>query len=62
MKALTKEKKEKKNLLTNLELVNMNNASMLQYEELRKKTIEVEREKLMEEKKEYRRILQHLQA
>ncbi len=53
MKALTKEKKEKKNLLTNLELVNMNNASMLQYEELRKKTIEVEREKLMEEKKEY---------
>ncbi len=57
MKALTKEKKEKKNLLTNLELVNMNNASMLQYEELRKKTIEVEKEKLMEEKKEYRRIL-----
>jgi hypothetical protein len=29
-------------------LVNMNNASMLQYEELRKKTIEVEKEKLME--------------
>jgi hypothetical protein len=40
----------------------MNNASMLQYEKLRKKTIEVEREKLMEEMKEYRRILQHLQA
>jgi hypothetical protein len=38
VKALTKEKKEKENVLTNLELVNLNNASMLEFEELRKKT------------------------
>jgi hypothetical protein len=38
VKALTKEKKEKDNVLTNLELVNMKNASMLQSEELKRKT------------------------
>jgi DNA uptake protein ComE-like DNA-binding protein len=36
VKALTKEKKE--NVLTNLELVNLNNASLLEFEELKKKT------------------------
>ncbi len=62
VKALTEEKKEKDNVLTNLELVNMKNASLLQYEELERKTIKLKREKLMEEKKEYQRNPQHLQA
>ncbi len=62
VKALTKEKKEKENVLTNLELVNLNNASMLEFEELRKKTTQAKRKKLMEEKKGYQRNLQHLQA
>ncbi len=30
MKALTKEKKEKENIMTNLELINLKNVSMLQ--------------------------------
>jgi hypothetical protein len=50
VKALTKEKKEKEDILTNLELVNLKNASLLQSEKLKRKTIEIEREKLMEEK------------
>ncbi len=50
VKALTKEKKEKENVLLDLELINLNNVFLLQFEELRKKTIEVEREKLMEDK------------
>jgi hypothetical protein len=44
VKALTKEKKEKENVLTYLELVNMNNASPLQSKKLKIKTTEVERE------------------
>jgi hypothetical protein len=52
VKALTKEK-EKENVLIDLELMNLKNAFLLHYEELRRKTIEVEREKLMEDKKEY---------
>ncbi len=44
MKALIKEKKEKKNVLTNLELINLNNLFLLQSKELRIKTLEVERE------------------
>jgi hypothetical protein len=36
LKALTKEK-EKENVLTNLELVNLKNVSLLQSKELRKK-------------------------
>jgi len=35
VKTLTKEKKEKENVMTNLELINMHNVSMLQFEELR---------------------------
>jgi len=50
VKALTKEKKEKEDILTNLELVNLKNASLPQSEKLKRKTIEIEREKLMEEK------------
>ncbi len=34
MKALTKEKKEKENVLIDLELINLKNVSLLQFEEL----------------------------
>jgi hypothetical protein len=54
--------KEKENVLINLELMNMNNASLLNYEEFRRRTIEVEKKKLVEENKEYKRNLQQLQA
>ncbi len=37
VKTLIKEKKEKENVLTNLELVNLKNVSLLQFEELRKR-------------------------
>ncbi len=43
MKALTKKKKEKENVLIDLELINMKNVSLLQFEELRRKTTKVER-------------------
>jgi hypothetical protein len=59
MKALTKEKKEKEKVITNLELINLKNVSLLQFDELRRKTIEVEREKLMEDKTKYQINLQH---
>ncbi len=54
MKALTKEKKEI--FLTNLELINLKNVYLLQFEKLGRKTIEEERKKLMEDK-EYQRNL-----
>ncbi len=38
VKTLTKEKKEKENVLIDLELVNLKNASLLNSEELRRKT------------------------
>ncbi len=47
--------------MTYLELVNMKNVFLLQYKELRRKTIEAKKEKLLEEK-EYQINLQHLQA
>jgi hypothetical protein len=56
VKALTKEKKEKDNVLTDLELINLKHVSMLQFEELKRKTTEVERDHLMEDK-EYQRIM-----
>jgi hypothetical protein len=37
VRALTKEKKEKENVLTNLELINLKNVSLLEFEELRRK-------------------------
>ncbi len=43
MKALTKEKKEKENVLINLELINLKNVFLLQFEEFKRKTLEVER-------------------
>jgi hypothetical protein len=56
VKALIK-KKENENVLTNLELINMKNVSLLQFEELKRKTTKVEKGKLMENKKKYQRIL-----
>jgi hypothetical protein len=53
VKTLTKEKKEKENVLTNLELVNLNNAFVLNSKKLRRKTMEAKKTKLVEEKKEY---------
>jgi hypothetical protein len=52
MKALIKEKKENENVLTNLELVNLKNVFLLQYKKLKRKTTKVEKEKLLDEKKE----------
>jgi len=43
VKTLIKEKKEKENVLTNLELINQKNVSLLQSKKLKRKTIEVER-------------------
>jgi hypothetical protein len=50
VKALTKEKKEKENVLIDFELVNLKNACILNFKELRRKTIAAEKEKLVEEK------------
>jgi hypothetical protein len=51
VKALTKEKKKKDNVLIDLELINVKNVSLLQSKELRRKMTKVEKEKLMEDKK-----------
>jgi hypothetical protein len=53
VKTLTKENKEKENVLIDLEFMNMKNVYVLQFEELRRKITELEKEKLVEEKKEY---------
>jgi len=50
VKALTKQKKEKENVLTNLELINLKNVFLLQSEELRIKTTKVEKKNSMEDK------------
>jgi hypothetical protein len=44
------ENKEKENVFTYLELVNLNNVFLLQSKELRRKTTKVEKEKFLEEK------------
>ncbi len=59
VEALTKEKKEKENVLINSKLVNLKSASLLNYEEIRKV---VEVEKVVEANKAYQRNLQQLQA
>jgi len=61
VKALIKEKKEKENVLTYLELINLKKVSLLQSKELRIKTLEAKKEQLMEDH-EYQKTLQHLQA
>ncbi len=60
VKTLTKEKEE--NVLTNLELVNLNNVFMLQSEELRRKATKAKKTKLLEETKEYQKYVEHLQT
>jgi hypothetical protein len=62
VEALAKEKKEKDNVLTSLELVNLKNASMLNSKKLRRRTTKVEKKKLVEENKEYQRNLKQLHA
>jgi len=57
VKTLIKEKKEKENVLTYLELVNLKNVSLLEFEELRRKITKAEKEKLLQEK-EYKMNLQ----
>jgi hypothetical protein len=53
VKALIKEKKEKENIKPDLELVNLKNVSLLQYEKLKRKIIEAKKEKLLEERNDY---------
>ncbi len=50
MKTLIIKKKENENVLTDLELINLKNVSLLQFEELKRKTTKVEKKKLMEDK------------
>jgi len=50
VKTLTIKKKENENVLTDLELINLKNVSLLQFEELKRKTTKVEKKKLMEVK------------
>ncbi len=50
MKALTKEKKEKENVLIDWKLISLKNVFLLWFKKIRRKTIKVEREKLMEDK------------
>ncbi len=44
MKASIKEKEEKENVLTYLELINLKKVSLLQSKELRRKTLEAKKE------------------
>ncbi len=60
MEATTKEKKEKENVLTYLQMVNLRSVSLLKFEEFKRSTIEVEKEKLAEANKEYQKNLQQL--
>jgi hypothetical protein len=50
VKALTKKKKEKDNVLTNLEMINLKNVSLLLSNELKRKIAEAKKEQLMEDK------------
>jgi len=43
VKVLTKENKEKENVLTDLELINLKNVSLLQFKELKIKIVEVQK-------------------
>ncbi len=58
VQALTKEKKENENVSIHLELINFKSASMLNYEKIRRRTIEAEiKKKLVEKNKEHQRNL-----
>jgi hypothetical protein len=58
---LIKEKKDKENILIDLELINLKSVFLLDFEEI-KTTTRAEIEKLMENNKEHQRNLQQLQA
>jgi hypothetical protein len=49
----TQEKKEKENVLIDMELINLNNVSMFNYEEIKRKTIEADIEKMAKKNKEH---------
>jgi hypothetical protein len=53
VKTLTKKKNENENALKDLESINLKNVSLLKFEEFKRKTKKVEKEKLMEDKKKY---------
>jgi hypothetical protein len=57
VEALTKEKKKKENVLTYLELINLKNVSLLNFEKLRRKIAKAEIWKLVEANKEHQRNL-----
>jgi hypothetical protein len=57
VETLTKEKKEKENALTDLELMNLKNVFLLNFEKLRRRRAMIEKEKLVEENKEYKKNL-----
>ncbi len=61
VEALTKEKKEKENVLTDSKLVNLKSVFYLILKN-KKRVIQVEKEKLVEANKTYQRNLQQLQA
>jgi hypothetical protein len=56
VKPLIKEKEETDNVLTDLELINLKNVSLLQSKEFRKKTTKVETKLFMDDK-EYHKTL-----
>ncbi len=57
VKAMIKENKGKENVMTNLELINLNNASLLQSKELKRKTTEAEIEQFTKDKTESQKRL-----
>jgi hypothetical protein len=58
VEALIKEKEEKENVLINLELMNLKNVHLFNSKKLKRRITKVEKKKLVEENKEYRRNLQ----
>ncbi len=57
MEELIKEKNEKENVLIDLELMNLKNFSLFNFEELKRRTTKVGKKKLVEANKEYKRNL-----
>ncbi len=53
VEALTQEKKEKENVLIDMELINLKNDSMLNFEEIKKGAIEANIEKMGEKNKQH---------
>jgi hypothetical protein len=51
--ALTQKKKDKENVLIDMEMINLKNVSMLNFEEIKRRIIEVDIEKMVEKNKEH---------